>query len=185
MYATTRPMTVDEFEAFVMLPENTDRYFEYFSGEAVERLTRFHAAVLGANILFRLTAYEQATNLPGWFVGAGVCYRISGDLYVSEGSYMPRTRMEHISTEIFCPIPPALVIEIDMQSKYSNQVYPTIKIANFLAAGTIVWGINLLQKRVEVYEPGRSVRVRKLADTLDGGDLLPGFTLPIKDIFPE
>jgi Uma2 family endonuclease len=178
-------MTLEEFEAFVVLPENDDRFFEYFSGDVVERFTRFHVAVMGAKFLFGLSMYEQETNLPGWFVGAGVCYRIFGELYLSDASYIPKSRMEHLSTEIFCPIPPVLVIEMDIQSKYNNPVYPAIKIANYLAVGTIVWAINVLQKRVEVFEPGRPVRVLNIDDTLEGGELFPGFRLPVKDIFSE
>jgi Uma2 family endonuclease len=185
MDISTSRMTLEEFEAFVLLPENDDRFFEYFSGDVVERITQFHVAVMEAKFLFSLSLYEREISLHGWFVGAGVCYRIFGDLYISEGSYIPKSRMERLSTEIFCPIAPALAIEWDIQSTYSNPVYPAVKIANYLAVGTTVWVINVLQKRVEVFEPGRSVRVLNSDDTFEGGELFPGFTLPIKDIFPE
>jgi Uma2 family endonuclease len=40
------------------------------------------------------------------------------------------------------------------------------------------------RKRVEVYAPGHPVRKLGVEDTLDGGTVLPGFRLAIKEIFP-
>jgi hypothetical protein len=36
---------------------------------------------------------------------------------------------------------------------------------------------------VEVYTPGAPARLLGLEDTLDGGAVLPGFTLPVRAIF--
>ena len=37
---------------------------------------------------------------------------------------------------------------------------------------------------VEVYAPGQGYQAVGAAGTLDGGDVLPGFSLAVKDIFP-
>jgi hypothetical protein len=40
-------------------------------------------------------------------------------------------------------------------------------------------------REVEVHAPGQTARILGITDTLDGGDVLPGFTLAVKEIFPE
>jgi len=51
--------------------------------------------------------------------------------------------------------------------------------------GTTVWVVCVQKKQVEVYQPKLSTKLYGIEDTLDGGDVLPGFTLPLKTIFPE
>ena len=47
----------------------------------------------------------------------------------------------------------------------------------------LVWLVEPKHQRVTVYLPDRSTRTLGIADTLDGGDVLPGFSLPLADIF--
>jgi hypothetical protein len=37
---------------------------------------------------------------------------------------------------------------------------------------------------VDVYAPGEPVRTVGMGGTLDGGVVLPGFTLPVRELFP-
>jgi hypothetical protein len=60
-----------------------------------------------------------------------------------------------------------------------------IKVINYLAAGTIVWVVDPELKQVEICESGQPVKRVGFDETLDAGDVLPGFTLVIKDIFPD
>jgi len=52
-------------------------------------------------------------------------------------------------------------------------------------AGTVVWLVLPEVKEVEVYVPRLPMQKLTLNDTLDDGDLLPDFSLPLKDIFPD
>ncbi len=54
---------------------------------------------------------------------------------------------------------------------------------SYLNASTTVWVVNPDSKRVEVYAPGKVPQTLDIGDTLDGGDVLSGFTLAVKDIF--
>src|SRR2546427_304511 len=58
-----------------------------------------------------------------------------------------------------------------------------IKVINYLAAGTLVWVVRPQDQKVEVCAPGRPVKIVDRDGTLDGGDVLPGFKLAVKDIF--
>jgi hypothetical protein len=41
------------------------------------------------------------------------------------------------------------------------------------------------EQKVKVYEPGKPVKTLTINDTLDGGKVLPGFKVALKDIFPK
>ena len=58
------------------------------------------------------------------------------------------------------------------------------KVSAWLAAGArLVWVADPRDASVTVHEPGRTARRRGKSDVLDGGPLLPGFRLPVADIF--
>jgi hypothetical protein len=59
-----------------------------------------------------------------------------------------------------------------------------IKIANYLNDSVVVWVVDYETKTVEVYTPCQKAVVLTEKDTLDGGAVLPGFTLAVKDVFP-
>jgi len=59
------------------------------------------------------------------------------------------------------------------------------KLKLYLAAGVLVWMVYPERQQVEVYAPSQPRRVMGIDDTLDGGDVLPGFTLPAREIFPD
>ncbi|NWG17273.1 MAG: Uma2 family endonuclease, partial [Chloroflexi bacterium] len=55
----------------------------------------------------------------------------------------------------------------------------------YLRFGTkIVWLVFPDEQRVEVYVPDDDVREFDMNGTLDGGEVLPGFALPVSQIFP-
>jgi len=39
-------------------------------------------------------------------------------------------------------------------------------------------------RQIEVYQPAHDVQTLTTADTLDGGDVLPGFSVAVNDLFP-
>lgn len=47
----------------------------------------------------------------------------------------------------------------------------------------MVWTVNPESRSVDVYRPGERTTTLTEDDTLDGLDILPGFTCPIADIF--
>jgi Uma2 family endonuclease len=60
------------------------------------------------------------------------------------------------------------------------------KRAEYFAAGTqVVWMVDLEERTVTVYTSPEQLTVLKELDTLDGGQVLPGFTLPLAPLFAE
>ncbi|MEX2285238.1 MAG: Uma2 family endonuclease [Gemmatimonadota bacterium] len=60
------------------------------------------------------------------------------------------------------------------------------RIQDYLDAGTpIVWVIHSETKAATVYRAGGSARLLRETDSLDGGDVLPGLTIPLRELFEE
>lgn len=58
------------------------------------------------------------------------------------------------------------------------------KIRRYQAAGVpLVWLVSPVERTVTVYAVGQEPAMLREGDTLDGGDVIPGFRLPVADIF--
>jgi Uma2 family endonuclease len=58
------------------------------------------------------------------------------------------------------------------------------KIAMYLDAGVrLVWLVDPASQTVTIFRPDSMPAKLGAADSLDGGDVLPGFTVPVAEIF--
>jgi Uma2 family endonuclease len=175
-------MTVDEFDEFAALPENEDRLFEFIGGEIVEVPSNPYSSYLASRFNRRLAAFVEDHNL-GWVTGEAGGYRVSGERYAPDVAYISKARQPELVREGYNPIPPNLAIEIFSPSDSEKKL--RIKLANYLAAGTVVWVAYPETKEIEIYIPGQPYKVVGIDGTLDGGDVLPGFKLAVRDIFAD
>lgn len=79
--------------------------------------------------------------------------------------------------------PPDLVVEIASPSQYRPEM--GAKAWLWLQRGArLVWVVWPQRREVDVWTPGRDVPATlSTGDTLDGGDVLPGFTYALADLF--
>jgi Uma2 family endonuclease len=79
---------------------------------------------------------------------------------------------------------PDLVVEILSPSDRTSQSLE--KVMAYLSAGVeSVWVVDPQRQHVMIWQSERAILDLEPGDTLDGGDVLPGFALPISDLFPE
>lgn len=178
-----RPITTTEFELFINRPENTDRLFELVDGEIVEKMpTQLHALI--ANFLNALLYLYKQKNPIIW-VFSEVRVRLSGDKKNDRIPDIAVVLKEGREFDAYAPLAymPDLIIEI--QSPSQSDKFMVDKAGYYLRKGTrMVWIIYPDKRLVEVLTPTD----RKLlteAHTLEGGDVLPGFSVPVKDIFEQ
>ncbi len=181
MLTTKTP--VDEFDHFVQLPENADRLFEFVGGEIVEVPSNPYASKISQIISGEIYLYLKSNNL-GHLTGEAGGYMVSGERYAPDVAFISRIKQPRLVSEGYNPNPPDLAVEVDIPSTYSTQRNLFTKTVNYLAAGTVVWIVLPERKEVEVFVPGQPKRTLVINDVLDGGDVLPGFQLAVKDIFP-
>ena len=81
-------------------------------------------------------------------------------------------------------IVPELAVEIVSPTNGANEVLG--KVLDYFACGVQrVWVIYPLYSRVFDYTSATSVRILTRADHLSGGDVLPGFELPLSELFED
>jgi Uma2 family endonuclease len=182
MAVEKRLYTVEEYEAFIALQENRDRSFELINGEIIEKamVTQQHGRI-AARLAMLLGIYLD-TN-PIGFVEVEVRYQIPNDLnaLLPDVSVFLDTQTPVVERGAV-PRMPDLAVEI--KSPDDSWIDMRSKAALYLSKGTrLVWLIHPEKKLVEVYESGQDVHILLKEDTLTGDDVLPGFTLPLADLF--
>jgi Uma2 family endonuclease len=182
MVTGTARMTVEEFDVWVMQPENADKRLEYVGGEIVEVVSNNYSSLVAAKILIKIGIYLE-NNPIGYVTGADGGYQVSGERYMPDVAYISKERQPEPCRDAYNVNAPDLVAEVLSPSDSPDDL--RLKVANFLAAGVVVWVVEPDSKTVEVYTPGQKAYKFSVDDTLDGGDVLPGFSLPVKDIFPD
>lgn len=84
----------------------------------------------------------------------------------------------------YWPGAPDLAIEVISPNDLYTEVEE--KIATWLAHGTrLVFVVNPRQQSVTVYRPGQPARRLGPDDILDGEDVVPGWKLPLRELFSE
>jgi len=183
MAVTTQPITVEEFERLATQPENADRRLEFVGGESSEVVSNSYSSLVAARILIKLGAFLEGANVAGYLTGADGGYQVGDERYIPDVAFVVKARQPEPSHETYNPLAPDLAVEVISPSDDLNVL--RVKVGNYLAAGTTVWVVRPEAKAVEVYAPGQPVRRVSADGVLDGGEALPGLSLPVKDLFPD
>lgn len=175
--------TVADFEEFLRLPENQGRLFELINGEVIEKLPTQEHGVIAARITIEIGIYLKQN--PIGRVGVEVRHR------PAEDEHNDRLPDVSFTTGLDKPLVkegavlamPDLAVEI----KSPDDTYKAMRETGdyYLAHGArMVWLIYPEKKVVEVLTP-TDRQILTEADTLDGGDVLPGFKLSIHDLLAD
>lgn len=174
----------NEFDDWVQHPENTDRLFEYIDGEIVEVPSNPYASQISQIIAGQFYIFLKGKDL-GHLTGEAGGYKVSGERYGSDVGFISKDRQEKLNRRGYNDIPPDLAVDVDYPSTPQSQQALFTKIVNYLAAGTTVWRFLPQTKTVEIYAPGQPKRTLGFDNEFDGGEILPGFKLQIREVFND
>jgi len=88
------------------------------------------------------------------------------------------------STRGFLKVAPDLVVEV--LSPHDPAAEVSQKVTEYLAAGVrLVWVADPEARTVRAYRSSTDVRVFSPSDRLPGDDVLPGFDMPVAELFAE
>ena len=181
MLAEPRTIITEEaFAAFLDREENVDRRFELLDGEIIEVPSNAFSSHIAGVLLAALLAYVRPRQL-GYVTGEQGGYRVSGQTVAPDVAYISKARQPELPHEGFVPIAPDLAVEVVSPS--DKQKVIRRKLAAYADAGTLVWLVYPLAGRIEVYPPDDLMTIKGMGDSLEGGDMLPGFTLTLEEIF--
>lgn len=176
--------TVEAFDEFIQQQQTDDEIYEFIGGEMIEVPSNPYASEVGGTIFFFVKLFVREHNLAGHVTPADGGYWVSGERYAPDVAFITHERQPKPVYKGYNPNPPDLAVEVVSDESSSEELNRLRwKITNYLAAGTVAWAVFPLAQRIEVYVPGQPVRILNINDTLDGGAVLPGFTLPVREIF--
>lgn len=178
MLTNQKEMTFDEFIVFANSPENKDRNFEFINGEVVElspgRATYSRLEAIIASVVY---IFCKEHNLPyNVSVGDGA-YRIGNNTVAPDFAYKDTELIDEYPE----PTPPLWAVEIISPNDKATDIRNKREV--YLRAGILYWEVYYPKRSVDVYVPGQLKKTYSMGDVLDGGDVLPGFTLPVADLF--
>jgi Uma2 family endonuclease len=170
--------TLSEFQEFVSLPENADRLFELINGEIIEvspgRTRNSELPLVLASVV---RPFCQKNSLPCHTSGADGAYNINGQVIAPDFAYKPTP----MSDEYPDAEPPLWAVEIISPTDKAADIRAKRQI--YIDAGILLWEMYPQLKRIDVYQPDRSMKSVGIEDMLDGSSVLPNFTIAVKDIF--
>ena len=180
MMAVQTLLTVEEFDRIAALPENADKRLEFIGGEIIDVVTNNYNSEIAATILAEIKVYAKTHDL-GRVTGADGGYKVSGERYIPDVAFISKSKQPASSHEAYNSNAPDLAVEVVSPTDSTKEILD--KVANYLAAGTVVWLIYPDKRQAKIYEPGQPVKTIIAEGVLDGGSVLPGFKLPLKDVF--
>lgn len=87
-----------------------------------------------------------------------------------------------LPSEGFWRVAPDLAIEVVSPSNTAAEIRE--KVLEYLASGSrLVWVVDPATRSVSAYRSRRDIALLTVEDALEGGDVLPGFRLPIVQLF--
>jgi Uma2 family endonuclease len=170
----------------IELQGRTDRLYELVDGTLVEKAMGFDESRFAVLMVAHLSNYLErhdlgavggVDDLTRLFPGL---VRIPGAAFISRERYPRRMRRcGEIPT-----VAPDLVVEV--LSKDNTRKEMKRKLGEYFRAGVrLVWYVDPAKRTVKVYTAVDRFTELHEDDTLDGGDVLPGFALSIRDWFAE
>lgn len=177
---TTAKLTL---EAFLAMAEEKP-YREFIDGEAVPKPMAGMTHMLLQRLFIRL--FESLFPRERWR-DFGQEWRCTFGPAGAERSFVPDFLYLHgapnVAREtIFAP--PMLAVEILSPDQPISRLVD--KITYYLMHGVLlVWLVDPFARTITVFTPDRPARTLRPGDVLEGGGVIPGFAVPVTDVFAE
>ncbi len=160
------------------------RLCELVDGLLVEKAMGYHESFLALQLAFFLDAFVAPKKL-GLIAGeAGMLKLSSGLVRIPDVSFISWARVPggKVPKEPIPQLAPDLAVEV--LSKSNTVAEMKRKLKDYFKAGvSLVWIIDPETRTVAVHTSPKTIVPLSESDTLDGGDVLPGFTLALRDLF--
>ncbi|MEQ8678029.1 MAG: Uma2 family endonuclease [Aggregatilineales bacterium] len=187
MTIDAKDFTAEAYLEFTQLPENDGKRFELIDGVIIEMPPSSKRNTVTA-ILFAhfVTGFVLENNL-GYVTGADGGFEISPKTVLQpDVGFIRKERVTSLDGVTFAGAPD-LAIEVISPSESSYDIRK--KTDKYFDAGAqMVINVFTDDRLIQVWTldgTGKHVETYGMNDVFDGGDVLPGFTLPIKKIFPD
>lgn len=179
--------TADDLWTLSHLPENAGRRFELSEGVLIEMAPAGLKHGNWAGMLGRVIGNHVEVNGLGIVTAAETGFILHTDengkdtVRAPDVGFISKERLPAELPDGFAPFAPDLAVEVVSPGDSASEIEQ--KVLEYLRHGTrAVWVFYPTTRTVFVHSL-TSVQRLGVDDTLDGGDVLPGFTLKISEVF--
>ena len=169
----------------IEIERTENRLCELVDGVLVEKVMGYRESLLAALLVTALRNFVDPRNL-GLVSGAdGMVHLFPALVRIPDVAFVSWSRLPGgVPEEPVPELVPDLAIEV--VSKGNSKAEIERKVAEYFAAGVrLVWLVEPADRTVAVHvSPDRGTCLRS-GTQLDGGDVLPGFSLPLATLFAE
>jgi Uma2 family endonuclease len=162
------------------------RLCELVDGVLVEKGMGFRESLLAGALIEALRGFVRPRNL-GLVTGeAGMVRLASGLVRIPDVAFIAWERLpdRRVPTAPIPGLVPDLAVEVLSESNTEAEM--TRKRREYFAAGVrLVWYVDPEMRTVEVYTTPDECTTLHAAHTLEGDTVLPGFALPLRELFAE
>jgi Uma2 family endonuclease len=172
----TRQVTVDEFAEMAL-----QGGWELVDGEPIELTPAAgRSSRIGGRLYARLADHVEPSEF-GWAFPAETGFVLFADRTTVRSPDAAVVRRDRLAEppDTFVPLAPDLAVEV---LSPSDRIADALaKIAMYLDAGVRL--VDPASQTVMIFRPDAIPAKLGAGDTLDAGDVLPGFTVPVAEIF--
>jgi Uma2 family endonuclease len=170
-------------ERYLEILGQTGRHFELVDGLLVEKTVGIYESRVGFLLGRLLDEYAEKHDLGIVIVETGTV-RIVGQVRMPDAAFYPWSQFPGrlLPRAAIHGIPPDLAVEVMSPSNTAAEMER--KRRECFAAGTrLVWEVEPELRQARVFTAADTFTVKTLADTLEGEPVLPGFRLPLRELF--
>jgi Uma2 family endonuclease len=182
-----RPPPGTATEADVLAVDRTeDRLCELVEGVLVEKAMGLRESFLAVFIAAMVDRFVRPRNLGLVSGESGTMRLMAGLVRIPDVAFVSWDRIpgRRMPAEPIPDLVPDLAVEVLSQSNTPAEMARKRK--EYFAAGVLlVWEVDPESRTVTVYTGPDQFTELTESDTLDGGAVLPGFTLPLRQLFGE
>jgi Uma2 family endonuclease len=175
--------TVDD-----LLDANTHRkpLCELIDQTLVEKAVGYESSIVAIAIARILSNFVSPRRL-GLVSGAdGMFQLLASTVRAPDVAFVSREQLSDgkFPAEVYPPFAPDLVVEV--LSPGNTKAEMSRKRVEYFHSGTrLVWMVDCVNRSVAVYTSPSAVRILNEEATIDGGEVLPGFSSPVADFFAD
>ncbi|MEM6313953.1 MAG: Uma2 family endonuclease [Planctomycetota bacterium] len=160
---------------------------ELVNGTLIQKaMGQFESAV--GFVLGRILGNWQEEHMPGVLTGEQTMLRMrAGNIRMPDIAFYPKSQFPdgRFPREKVGAYPALLAVEILSESNTPAEI--DMKLREYFGSGTqLVWVVDPVSETVRIYDnPDKPGAFRQIenTDTLDGGEVLPNFSIPVAKIF--
>jgi Uma2 family endonuclease len=171
----------------IRLLDRHKRKFELVDGTLVEKVMAVRESFVAIQLAVLIGKWNDEQGNRGMMLGADGAFRLLKKLVrIPDLSFTNWDRLpdRKVPDKGVADVAPDLAVEVLSEGNTRLEMERKLK-EYFLSEVTVVWFVDPKTRTVRVYTSPDDVTELSETDVLDGGDVLPGFSVPVARLFAD